>query len=130
VRLLLDEHYSPEIARRLRDLGHDVVAVTERPGLRGRADRVHLAGMSTERRAIVTEDVGDFRPLLAEAMRRGDPTWGLVLVSPRRFPRAGSEVGRLVAALDALLRERPEDDAALAAGGEIWLRRSGQGVRG
>jgi len=122
VRLLLDEHYSPEIARRLRGLGHDVVAVAERPRLRGRPDRVHQAGMSSERRAIVTEDVGDFRPLLAEAMRRGDPTYGLVLVSPRRFPRASPEIGRLVASLDALLRERPEDDAALAAGGEMWLR--------
>jgi Domain of unknown function (DUF5615) len=28
VKLLLDEHYSPEIARQLRTRGHDVVAVT------------------------------------------------------------------------------------------------------
>jgi uncharacterized protein with PIN domain len=33
VKLLLDEHYSPAIARQLRILGHDVVAVAERADL-------------------------------------------------------------------------------------------------
>lgn len=121
MRLLLDEHYSPEIARRLRERGHDVVAVGERPGLAGRADRAHFAAMAGERRAIVTEDVGDFRPLLVDASRRGTATYGLVCVSPRRFPRRRSDIGRLVTALDALLRAHPDEDAALAAGGEIWL---------
>jgi hypothetical protein len=121
VRLLLDEHYSPEIARQLRARGHDVVAVGERSFLQGRADRVHFAAMAEERRTIVTEDVGDFRPLLAEAARSGEATYGLICVSPRRFPRRRSEIGRLVAALDALLRSHPEEDAAVAAGGEVWL---------
>lgn len=121
MKLLLDEHYSPEIARQLRARGHDVAAVTERPGLSGRADRVHFAAMASERRAIVTEDVGDFRPLLAQALRAGEPTFGLVCVSPRRFPRRAADLGHVVTALDALLRACPEDDAAVAAGGEIWL---------
>lgn len=43
LRLLLDEHFSSEIARRLRKRGHDVIAVGEREGLRGRSDRVHFA---------------------------------------------------------------------------------------
>lgn len=116
MRLLLDEHYSPEIARQLRARGHDVVAVGERPGLRGRADRVHFAAMADERRTIVTGNVGDFRPLLAQAGRRGSATAGLVCVSPRRFPRRRSELGRLVAALDRLLRTYPEKDAVLSAG--------------
>ncbi|MGH3158093.1 MAG: hypothetical protein ACRDNF_16160 [Streptosporangiaceae bacterium] len=34
VRLLLDEMFSPIIAAALRDLGHDVTAVAEQPGLR------------------------------------------------------------------------------------------------
>jgi len=49
------------------------------------------------------------------------PTFGLVCVSPRRFPRSLAGVDRLVSALDALLLACSEEDAALAAGGEIWL---------
>ncbi|MFL5839912.1 MAG: DUF5615 family PIN-like protein [Thermoleophilaceae bacterium] len=67
----LDEHLSPEIARQLRDRGHDVVAVGERSDLRGRSDRVHFASLPDERRAIVTRDLGDFRSLLAAALRSG-----------------------------------------------------------
>jgi len=121
LKLLLDEHLSPEIARQLRERGHDVVAVGERADLRGRPDRVHFATLPGERRAIVTRDLADFRPLLAEALRRGSKTYGLVCV-PRRFLLNRDGVGRLVAALDALLEAHTEVDAAIALGGEIWLQ--------
>lgn len=121
MKLLLDEHLSPEVARQLRDRGHDVVAVGERTDLRGRPDRVHFASLPDEQRAIATRDLADFRPLLAEALRRGSPTYGLVCV-PARFPLNRDGIGRLVAALDALLRSHPEVDAAISVGGEIWLR--------
>ena len=42
LRLLLDEHFSPEIARQLRRLGHDVIAVKEHARLAGRADYVRV----------------------------------------------------------------------------------------
>ena len=125
LKLLLDEHLSPAIARQLRERGHDVVAVGERPELRGRPDRVHFASLSTEQRAIVTRDLGDFRPLLADALRRGADTFGIVCV-PRRFALNREGTGRLVLALDALLRAHPQIDAAVALGGEIWL----EGVTG
>jgi len=123
LNLLLDEHLSPEIARQLRERGHDVVAVSERPGLRGRSDRVHFASQPDERRAIVTRDLGDFRPLLADALRRGLATYGLVCV-PSRFPLNREGLGRIVTALDTVLAAHPEIDAALAVGGEIWLHES------
>lgn len=119
MRLLLDEHYSAELARQLRDRGHDVLAVVERPDLRGRADYVHFAAVAGERRAIVTEDVADFRPLLAEAILAGAVNYGLICVPARRFPRARQTVGRVIAALDALLVEHPGDDALRDR--EIWL---------
>ncbi|HLM85566.1 MAG TPA: DUF5615 family PIN-like protein [Solirubrobacteraceae bacterium] len=120
MKLLLDEHMSPEIARRLRERGHDVVAVSERPDLRGRPDRVHFAGLPDEQRAIVTRDLADFRPLLAEKLRHGERTYGLVCVS-RRFPLNRDGIGRLVLALDGLLQAHPQIDDAIASGGELWL---------
>ena len=121
MKLLLDEHLSPEIARQLRERGHDVIAVGERTDLRGRPDRVHFASLPDEQRAIVTRDLGDFRPLLAEALRRGSSTYGLVCV-PARFPLNRDGIGRLVAALNALLPAHPAVDAAVSVGGEIWLQ--------
>lgn len=121
LKLLLDEHLSPEIARQLRDLGRDVVAVAEQADLRGRSDRVHFASQPDQRRAIVTRDLADFRPLLAEELRRGNRTEGLVCV-PRRFALSCAGTGRLVRALDQLLRAHQDQDAAVALGGEIWLQ--------
>ncbi len=118
VRLLLDEHYTPEIAEQLRRRDHDVIAVSERPELRGLADEVHFA--TSGRRAIVTENVGDFRPLLAAAARAGTVNYGLICVAARRFPRAMDTVGRMIGALDALLRDHPGDDALCDR--EVWLR--------
>jgi Domain of unknown function (DUF5615) len=121
LKLLLDEHLSPEIARKLRQRGHDAIAVGERNDLRARPDRVHFASLPEEQRVIVTCDLADFRPLLAEALRRGASTFGLVCV-PARFPLNRDGIGRLVAALDALLKANPEVDAAVSLGGEIWLQ--------
>jgi len=121
LKLLLDEHLSPEIARQLRERGHDAIAVGERTDLRGRPDRVHFASLPDEQRVIVTRDPADFRPLLAEALRRGTPTCGLECV-PARFPLNRDGIGRLAAALAALLDANPEVDAAVGLGGEIWLQ--------
>jgi hypothetical protein len=117
---LLGEHFSPEIARQLRARGYDVIAVKEHPELIGRADRVHFASMPEQRRAIVTQDLGDFRPLLSEAMRTGHKTYGLVCV-PARISLSREAIGQLVAALERLLREHPGDDDLRARGGETWL---------
>jgi hypothetical protein len=81
--LLLDEHFSPEIARHLRERGHDVIAVKERADLLARPDRAHFASMRDQRRAIVTQDLGDFRPLLEQATNAGETTYGLICVPPR-----------------------------------------------
>lgn len=120
LRLLLDEHLSPQIARQLCSRGHDVVAVGERPNLKGRADRVQFAPLPDEQRAIVTRDLGDFRPLLAEAIRAGTKTYGLICF-PRCFRLNRDGIGLLVRALDILLQAHTAADAAIGLGGEIWL---------
>lgn len=119
MKLLLDEHYAPEIARQLRARGHDVLAVGERPELVSRPDRLHFAAMAAEQRAIATEDVGDFRPLVVEAAARGTNHYGLLCISRRRYPRSRQTIGRLVAALDQFMAAHPDVDAL--RGSERWL---------
>ena len=120
MRLSLDKHFSPEIARQLRDRGHDVVAVGEHADLRGRADRVRLVAAPDQRRAIVTHDLADFRPLLTAALRSGTKTYGVICV-PTRFALSREGIGAMVRALEALLESHPEDDAIIKRGGEAWL---------
>jgi hypothetical protein len=121
VNLLLDEHLSPQIAHRLVERGHDVVAAAERSDLRTRSDRVNFAIAADEQRAITTRDFGDFRPMLRDAMERGRLHYGLVCVPPS-FRQGQNHVGPLIAALDALLVTCRDIDAAFTRGGEIWLQ--------
>lgn len=110
MRLLLDEHFSPEIARQLRDRGHDVVAAREVVEVRGFSDRDLLAVAVLQQRAIVTENVADFVELHRAAIITATPHFGLVFTSPRQFPRTRRAIGRIVQALDALLAaHRPVD---------------------
>lgn len=120
MRLLLDGHLAPEIARQLRARGHDVIAVKEHPELIGRADRVHFASMPAQARAIVTQDLGDFRPLLGDAMRAGTKTYGLVCV-PARVSLRREAIGQLVASLEQVLQRHPGDQDLIDRGGEVWL---------
>ena len=111
MRLLLDEMYSPTIAVELRSRGHDAVSVHESstPTLAGASDEEVLAGAKASGRALVTENVRDFRPLEAELLARGGHHAGLVYTSNRQFPRGDpATAGRLVRALDALLGERAD----------------------
>ena len=111
MKLVLDEHFSPEIARQLRRRRHDVVAAREDASLHGLTDADLLAHATRERRALVTENVVDFVELHRMALVGGHRHFGLVFTSARTFPRSTRAIGRLVRALDALLDERRADDA-------------------
>ncbi len=104
MRLLLDEHYSPEIARQLRTRGHDVVAVAERADLVGLGDDELLRRMAQEQRAILTNNVKDFVPLSSRAALERDDHFGLLLTSDKSMPRRNDAIGRVVDALDAFLQ--------------------------
>jgi len=117
VKLLLDEHFPRAVAEQLRARGHDVRAVTEHPELRGANDSVILDAASAAGRAIVTEDVSDFRPLAIARRDAKRPHPGLVYTTDRQFPRSNPRtIGRLVAALERLLEHPPEGDSW-----EYWL---------
>lgn len=126
MRLLLDEHISPEVARQLRGLGYDVVAVGEARRLRSRADRVHFATAPEERRAIATQDIGDYRPLLRVAVDSGVKTYGLICI-PADFPLNRRSIGILISALQDKLDAYPGDeDLVRKMGGEDWLKSPGR----
>jgi len=124
LRFLLDEHYSKEIARQLREeRGHDVVSAKDRDELVGLGDAQLFELMASERRAIVTENVADFVVLVRQAAGAGREHAGVVFTSPESFPRAKATIGLFVEALDQLLRAEPAEDAL---GGRVhWLQRSG-----
>jgi len=117
VRLLLDEMFSPAIAAELRALGHDVIAVAERPDLRSKSDEEVFAWASAEERWLLTENVKDFRPIMLRALQAAPPGSGLLFTSVRTFPRSRKNPGPLIAALDAWLNAGPP--AAPAT--ESWL---------
>ena len=124
MRLLLDEHYSPEIARQLRARGHDVVAVTERAELIGLGDDELLRRMAQERRAIMTNNVKDFAPLVTRAAVAADDHSGLLFTSDKSLPRRSDTIGRFVDALDGFLQRHEGDDTYL---NQIqWLTVPGQ----
>jgi hypothetical protein len=112
LRLLLDEMYPTAIAEQLRRRGHPVDAVTERAELRGLPDADLFSTAWHERRAIVTENIVDFNGLADEHDARGTLHHGLVFVDPAKYPRGSRRTtGRMVTALERLLRENPAHKA-------------------
>jgi Domain of unknown function (DUF5615) len=118
VKLLLDEMLSPVIAAQLRERGHDVQAVkgSEHEALSD-SDVMDLA--RSQGRAVVTNNLVDFRRLHHEAIASGgDGHFGMVFMSGP-YRRTKADTGRIVKALEDKLREFPgERDLA---NGETWL---------
>jgi hypothetical protein len=119
VRLLLDEMLSPVIARELRAQGHDVEAVAGHPEREALSDPDVLALARAERRAIVTNNIRDFRPLHVEAVLPGGPGHYGMIFMPGSYRRTKSDIGRIVAALTVKLGQYPGDEDLL--NGEEWL---------
>jgi hypothetical protein len=119
VKLLLDEMLTPAIARELRSRGYDVDAVAAHHDRKGLSDPDVLALARTERRAIVTNNLRDFRPLHHDAITPGGAGhFGMVFI-PASYRLAKDNLGKIIAALEAILRANPGDDDL--ANGETWL---------
>jgi predicted nuclease of predicted toxin-antitoxin system len=119
VRLLLDEMYSPEIARILRGRGHDVDSAAERAELRAAADDAVVETAQREGRVVVTNNVRDFAPLAWRVMQARAPFCGIVFTSDRSLPRSTTTVGRFADLLETLLAQHGGDD--VLAAGIAWL---------
>ena len=118
MRLLLDEMLTPTIARELTARGHDVAAIAGDPAPEALSDTAVLAVARSQRRAVVTDNLRDFRPLPTEAVAPGGPGhFGIIL--PSSYRRTTADTDRIITALEAKLVEFPgENDLANA---EAWL---------
>lgn len=117
MKLFLDEMLSARVARRLRDGGHDVVAVTERPELKGTADAELFERAAIEGRAIVTYNRDDFLALDRLYRSTGRIHGGIIILNPRRFPQGAAAVGSLIASL-----AKTVDDGVPYPSFVSWLR--------
>ena len=119
MRLLLDEMLSPAIARELQARGYGVQAVAGHPERQALPDAEVLALARSQRRAVVTNNVRDFRPLHVEAVMPGGPGhYGMIFMSGD-YRRTKSDIGRIIAALEVKLTQYPGDEALADA--EEWL---------
>ena len=117
MRLLLDEQISGKVAERLRERGHDVIATTDDPSLRGLSDPDLFELAQGQGRAMVTYNRVDFEPIIREYAGLSHDHNGLVIVHPIRFP--SWEFARLAAALEDLLR-----GPALGGSFLVWLQQA------
>lgn len=118
MRLLLDEMLSPVIAARLRERGHDVEAI-KGSTYEALSDAEVMDLARLQRRAVVTNNLVDFRRLHHEAVEPGGQGHCGMVFMPGSYRRTKAETGRIVKALEAKLREFPgERDLA---DGETWL---------
>jgi hypothetical protein len=128
VRVLLDEQLSPQIARVLRERGLEVEAVAERSDLMEASDSDVLDAASREQRAVVTNNIKDFRPLAAERLADGRGHAGLILL-PASRSRSRAATGALADAIEAVLRAQP--NGIPSAEHILGLsRRTGTGLHG
>ena len=116
MRAILDEQLSPQIAVLLRQAGYDVDAVADREDLVGRSDRIILELECSEGRAVVTNNIKDFRPLAAEWLAQGRAHAGLILL-PSTRTRTRPAVADVAGAIENVLREHPDG----LSGSERWI---------
>lgn len=78
-----------------------------------------LALARNEHRAIVTNNLRDFRPLHHEAITPGGAGhFGMIFI-PGNYRRTRADTGRIIAALGAILVQHPGENGL--ANGEAWL---------
>ncbi len=107
MKVLLDEQLSDQIAQLLRKRGLDAQAIVERTDLPQAPDHEVIEIASREDRAVVTNNVKDFRPLAAERIASGRGHSGLIL-HPAASGRSRDATGMLADAIEAVMRAHPK----------------------
>ncbi len=116
MKALLDEQLSPQIAVLLRQVGLDVEAVADRPDLVGRSDMVIFEVACREDRAVITNNIKDFRPLAAQWLAQGRVHGGLILL-PSARTRTRAATTMLADRIASILQDNPDG----LASSERWI---------
>ena len=119
MKLLLDGMLSAVIAEQLRARGHDVDAINRHPRHEALSDCEVLDLGRAEHRAVVTNNLVDFRVLHHEAITPGGPGhYGMIFMAGN-YRRTKADIGRIVTALEAKLEQYPGETDLVNA--ETWL---------
>ena len=119
MKLLFDEMLSAVIAEKLRARGHDVTAINRHPAHEALSDSEVLEVARAEHRAVVTNNLVDFRVLHHEAITPGGPGhYGMVFMAGN-YRRTKADIGRIVTALEAKLEQFAGETDLV--NGETWL---------
>ncbi|MGP0100799.1 MAG: DUF5615 family PIN-like protein [Solirubrobacteraceae bacterium] len=107
MRILLDANLSPRgVADRLRETGHDVLALAENAAFEGLPDPQVLELATTEKRVLVTRNSRDFAPLAREWAEAQRAHAGLILI----WTLDHSEFTRIVAGIELYIQRWPAQD--------------------
>jgi Domain of unknown function (DUF5615) len=117
LKALLNAHLSPRLAQALRERGHDVVALVERDDIPDSApDSLVMKIAATEGRAVVTNNIKDFRSIAANRIISGEGHSGLLLI-PHTVMRTRAATAGLAEAIDRLL----DQHQAGIENAELWV---------
>jgi predicted nuclease of predicted toxin-antitoxin system len=118
VKLLLDEMLSPDIAQLLQGRGYDVQAIAGSAHAE-LSDPEVLDLARSQQRAVVTNNVRDFRALHIAAVQAGGAGHHGMVFMAGNFRRSKADIVRIADALDEKLKQYPGlEDLANA---EDWL---------
>ena len=115
--LLLDEMHHPVVAAELRQRGYYVIAVVDTAELRAVSDAELFRSAADRKRWVVTENIKDFRRLIADADEAGRSCAHVIFTTPHSFPRSRRNLGSLITALEKWLTTEP----GFRVGYEHWL---------
>jgi Domain of unknown function (DUF5615) len=110
VKLCLDEHYAKRIAELLRERGREVDCVKERADLVSLRDGALWEQMQQEHRALLTQNVADFMPLITRTSETGESHWGIIFSNSRSMPRGSATIGVFVESIDRVMQEFAGED--------------------
>ncbi len=107
MRLLLDANLSPRgIAAKLREAGHDVLALAEDATFEGLPDPQVLELAASEQRILITRNSRDFAPLARQWAEAGHSHAGIVLI----WTLDHSQFAEIVMGIERQLQQRPSQE--------------------